>query len=876
MIRKLEHSLRSLTVSAALAVALAGCASSAPQSEPVEVTVGAAQAGQTVSVSSNALLRVKLEGQPSTGYVWQLAQGDEGVLQKVGEGIEAGPNIGGIDAQIFEFAGVSPGTAKLRFVQRRPWEAAAPNAKSFELSVEVEGAFTGPLPAASTTQPLTQAAPGAAAAVASAPVFPAHYNTCEVHGCTPIKDQGACGSCWAFATVGAFENRLLQMDNVTRDLSEQYLVSCGFGSCSGAGNSFEAFINAVPTGEPGAGAVYESDFPYVGADVACNPPHVHHEKAITKGETVRILWTPAELIAHMKAQIYYEGPIIVSACADGDWGAYTGGIFRTVSNCGNHNVVITGWDDNNGDGFWYARNSWGTGWGEAGYARIAYGAASLDTMGYGVYGTTGTNARYRVGATIAATDFDSQKGTTVSGTNVTGFDLADFLCYFGVDLTNVSSVDLKLASANTGGLFMLRADAYATNNEIARYTMQSTGGTVTYATVNVPIASTPGVHTLCVWGETGRNIFNIQSLTLKGAATCTPQCSGKTCGSDGCGGTCGTCAANQTCNASSQCVTSGGGTCTSVKLTPSTATSASVQGTNTAAKAIDGNAGTRWESLAADPQWLAIDYGAKRYVDHVVLKWETAAALNYDVQLSDDGVTYHTVKNVSAGAGGTETISGLNATGRFLRIYANTRKTQWGDSLWEVEVYGDTNPSCGGSACTPSCAGKQCGADGCGGSCGTCGTGTACSASNQCQATGTTCTDVALTRTAALASSTENAGSPASNAIDGKTTTRWSSAFSDPQWVYVDLGANRFVKHVVLRWEAASSADYDIQTSTDAVTWTTKFTGKATGASVDTITSGLGVSARYVRMYSRKRNTGYGNSLWELEVYGDNNTSCTL
>src|ERR1700754_236756 len=103
MIRKLEQSLRSIAASAVLALAIAGCASSAPQAEPVEVTVGAAQAGQTVSVGANALLRVKLEGQPSTGYVWQLDQGDETVLQKLGEGVEAGPNIGGIDRQSFKF-----------------------------------------------------------------------------------------------------------------------------------------------------------------------------------------------------------------------------------------------------------------------------------------------------------------------------------------------------------------------------------------------------------------------------------------------------------------------------------------------------------------------------------------------------------------------------------------------------------------------------------------------------------------------------------------------------------------------------------------------------------------------------------------------------
>jgi predicted secreted protein len=830
MARKFSLWIQLGAITALSALTLASCASSSsvPEPEAVEVHVSSLDAGKTITLDSSSILRVELEGQPSTGYSWHVEAVDSNILKEVGESVQASPNIGGIDKQSFKLLGKAPGTTTLRFVNRRAWEANRAGAKSFELNVVVAEPFAGAEPVGTSHAPLQLAATAAA--------FPAHYNTCDVHGCTPIKDQGACGSCWAFATVGAFENRILQIDNVTRDLSEQYLVSCGFGSCAGAGNAFEAFINAVPSGEPGAGAVYEQDFPYVGADVACNAPHVHHEKAITKGDQMRILWTPEELVAHLKAQIYYEGPVIVGACADGTFGAYTGGIYRGNGDCINHNIVLTGWDDNNGDGFWYGRNSWGTGFGEGGNIRIAYGAASLDTFGYGVYGTTGTNARYRAGATIAAKDYDSQRGTSVDGNgNVNGFDLADFLCYFGVDLTGVSSLDLKVASTKTGGLFMARADAYATYNEIARATMTSTGGA--YTTVNLPIAPTPGVHSLCLWGETGTGIFNIQSIGLKGTSACSPQCSGKSCGPDGCGGTCGTCSSGQTCNSSQQCQSTGS-SCLSQKLAPSAASASSVQSTGTpAAAAIDANTGTRWSSAASDPQWLRIDYGARRHFDHVVLRWETAASASYDVQVSDDGVTFQTVKSNTAGAGGVEDITGLNANGRYLRIYSKARKTQWGVSLWEVEAYGDPNPGCGTSA--------------------------------------PTCTDVALPRSAAAASSTENGASAASKAIDGNTGTRWSSAFSDPQWLYVDLGAARFVKRVVLRWEAASSADYDIQVSNDGSTWTTKFTGKATGASTDTITSGLGTTARYVRMYSRKRNTTYGNSLWEMEVYGDLSTTCS-
>ncbi|MBX6384520.1 MAG: discoidin domain-containing protein, partial [Microbispora sp.] len=65
----------------------------------------------------------------------------------------------------------------------------------------------------------------------------------------------------------------------------------------------------------------------------------------------------------------------------------------------------------------------------------------------------------------------------------------------------------------------------------------------------------------------------------------------------------------------------------------------------------------------------------------------------------------------------------------------------------------------------------------------------------------------------ATASSTENAGTPASAAVDGDTGTRWSSAFSDPQWLQVDLGATATVSQVVLNWEAAYATAFKIQVS---------------------------------------------------------------
>jgi fibronectin type 3 domain-containing protein len=118
----------------------------------------------------------------------------------------------------------------------------------------------------------------------------------------------------------------------------------------------------------------------------------------------------------------------------------------------------------------------------------------------------------------------------------------------------------------------------------------------------------------------------------------------------------------------------------------------------------------------------------------------------------------------------------------------------------------------------------------------------------------------------ATASSQESAGRTAANAVDGNTSTRWSSAFSDPQWIYVDLGATHTISSVVLTWETAYGKAYQIQTSNDAATWTTIYSTTTSAGGTQTL-SVIG-SGRYVRMYGTVRATQYGYSLWEFQVYG--------
>jgi hypothetical protein len=125
-------------------------------------------------------------------------------------------------------------------------------------------------------------------------------------------------------------------------------------------------------------------------------------------------------------------------------------------------------------------------------------------------------------------------------------------------------------------------------------------------------------------------------------------------------------------------------------------------------------------------------------------------------------------------------------------------------------------------------------------------------------------TNVALNHPA-VASSTENGSFPASSAFDGNQGTRWSSQFSDPQWIQVDLGSAQSICGVQLRWETAFGRAYQIQTSPDAATWTTIFSTSSGPGGVENLT--VTGSGRFVRMFGTTRGTVWGYSLWEFAVF---------
>jgi len=176
---------------------------------------------------------------------------------------------------------------------------------------------------------------------------------------TPVKNQGSCGSCWAFSTTGTMEGAIQIASKTLPNLSEQQLVDCAktpnTKGCSG-GWPWAAGGWAITNG----GLCSQKDYAYTGRDGTCKK------------------CTP---LANIKTVVQQKGedqllvgvnltPVSICLDASGGFQSYRSGVF--AGPCGsqmNHAVLAVGYTD----AYWIVKNSWGTSWGEQGYIRMARG-----------------------------------------------------------------------------------------------------------------------------------------------------------------------------------------------------------------------------------------------------------------------------------------------------------------------------------------------------------------------------------------------------------------------------------------------------------------------------------------------------------------------
>lgn len=221
------------------------------------------------------------------------------------------------------------------------------------------------------------AAIAAKAASAAPPGFsgppqplPARWDWRELGGTTGVRDQGLCGSCWAFASTAATEAMIRVHTGLELDLSEQQLLSCNLYNygCNGgwmtAGyKHFQRF-----------GAASEACMPYLADDSA---PCLQSQ--CTDRDYIAGYHAVVPTTRDLKMALL-DGPLAVAMRVEDDFFTYTGGCYsHPDAGAPNHAVLLVGWDDGvcDGDGAWIAKNSWGTEWGEAGYFTIKYDNCSI-------------------------------------------------------------------------------------------------------------------------------------------------------------------------------------------------------------------------------------------------------------------------------------------------------------------------------------------------------------------------------------------------------------------------------------------------------------------------------------------------------------------
>lgn len=225
-----------------------------------------------------------------------------------------------------------------------------------------------------------QARRSASVEAASLAVLPSSYDMRSYGWLPPVRDQGNCGSCWAFAVVGVLESAILRVDGVTADLSEQWLVSCNQSGYDCGGGWFDAHDYHAWRTDPcgGYGAVMESACPYLAGDTGCGCPYDHPYRI----QTWNYIAAGADGIPSVdsiKQAILTYGAVSAGVYANDAFVAYTGGVFNNNDDRNiNHAVLLVGWND--AEQAWIARNSWGANWGENGYMRIRYGCSRI---GYG-------------------------------------------------------------------------------------------------------------------------------------------------------------------------------------------------------------------------------------------------------------------------------------------------------------------------------------------------------------------------------------------------------------------------------------------------------------------------------------------------------------
>ncbi|MDR6291165.1 MULTISPECIES: C1 family peptidase [Inquilinus] len=189
-----------------------------------------------------------------------------------------------------------------------------------------------------------------------------------------VRNQGGCGSCWAFSAAATYEGAYGIRNGQLVDVAEQHILDCAKADGQIAGTCSGGWYYPVFKWLMSKGAGSEADAPYLGHVGSCRPELQSRYRAISWGFVTDR--TDIPLNSELKDALCRYGPLSVAMEATPAFKAYVGGVFNEGSNGRiNHAVNLVGWDDTKNA--WLVRNSWDTRWGDNGYVWIAYGTNKI-------------------------------------------------------------------------------------------------------------------------------------------------------------------------------------------------------------------------------------------------------------------------------------------------------------------------------------------------------------------------------------------------------------------------------------------------------------------------------------------------------------------